>query len=237
MQRLYIYLISICLLLITAGCGISDLDNYDSPDAVLEGSIVYNDEPIPVSYDNVTFELWQSGFGRELPIEVTVDQDGSFATELFDGDYRLIIPEGQGPFQRIFNEETQSDSINVTLSGSDSLNIEVLPYYMIRNTQFSNSGRTVSANFSLEQIISPDDGGQNVERVSLYVSKTNFVDGRTSESTIDLAGGEIGNMNNISLSTDVPEFTPTQDYAFARVGVKIQNVEDMMFSAIEKIDF
>ncbi len=226
----------ISLILFTA-CGISSYDNYDSPDATLTGNIVYNGENIPVSYDNVTFELWQSGFGRETPIEVTVAQNGSYSAEIFDGNYRLIIPEGQGPFMTPANAETNSDTLLVDVSGNTTLDIEIMPYYMIRNTQFSNNGRTVSANFGLEQIISPDNGGQAVERVSLYVSTTNFVDGRTSESTIDLAGGEIVDMDNISLRTDVPEFTPTQDYAFARVGVKIQNVEDMLFSRIEEIEF
>jgi hypothetical protein len=52
----------------------------------------------------------------------------------------------------------------------------------------------------------------------------------------ELAAGDISNMNNISLSVPVPDFVVDQDYLFARVGVKIQNVEDLLFSTVQKIN-
>jgi hypothetical protein len=231
-----LHLTCLGLLVFITACGISSYDNYDSPDATLTGNIVYNGESIPVSYDNVTFELWQSGFGRETPIEVTVAQDGSYSAELFDGDYRLIIPQGQGPFVVPTNTATSSDTVIVEVSGNTIQDIEIIPYYMVRNADFSVSDRTVSANFGLEQIITDDDA-RGIEYADLYLSKTNFVDGRTSIKTQGIGGAEISDMNNINLSTEAPEITPTQDYVFARIGVKIQNVEDLIFSNIEKIEF
>jgi hypothetical protein len=34
----------------------------------------------------------------------------------------------------------------------------------------------------------------------------------------------------------VPDFVVDQNYLFARVGVKIQNVEDLLFSTVQKIN-
>jgi hypothetical protein len=235
MTMKYLNLACIGLLLSITACSLNDYDNYDSPDAILEGNIVYQGEAIPVSYDNVTFQLWQSGFGEESPITVSVDQDGSYSAELFSGDYRLILNDDQGPYVTPTNSETSSDTVLVDLNGNQSLDIEVMPYHMIRNASFSISDRTVSANFGVEKILSDSEGGKAVQDVSLYISKTQFVDGRTSVSSQTVAAGDISDMSSISLNTDVPELTPTQDYVFVRVGVKIVDVEDMLFSNVEKI--
>lgn len=231
----YLPIACFVLFVFASACSLNNYDNYDSPDAILEGNIVYEGEPIPVSYDNVTFELWQSGFGRETPINVTVAQNGSYSAELFSGDYRLILQDAQGPYITPTNSETNSDTVMVSLNGNQSLDIEVIPYHMIRNAEFSISDRTVSANFGIEKILSDEEGGKAVQDVSLYISKTQFVDGRTSISSQTVAAGDIADMSNISLNTDVPELTPTQDYIFARIGVKVVDVEDMLFSTVEKI--
>lgn len=227
-------IVGLLSLILFTSCGISSYDNYDSPESKLEGRLVYGEDPIRVSYNNVTFELWQPGFGSMTPINVTVDQDGSYSSLLFDGDYKLVFPQGQGPFMTKIDPETGSDTIFVQVRGQQTLDIEVTPYYMIRNPEFSVSGITVSASLELEQIITDTDA-KDVEYAALYISKTSYVDTRTSIVTQTIAGTDITDMNDINLSVDVPEMTPTQDYVFARVGVKIANVEDMIFSHVEKM--
>ncbi|HLR33544.1 MAG TPA: DUF3823 domain-containing protein [Fodinibius sp.] len=231
----YLFLACSVLLLFITACSLNDYDNYDTPDAIFEGNIVYEGDPIPVGYNSVSFELWQSGFGKETPIDVTVAQDGSFSAKLFSGKYRLVLKEDQGPYLSPTNTETNSDSIMVDLNGNKSSDIEVLPYYMIRNASFSISDRNVSASFEVEKIMDSENGGKPVESVSLYISKTQFVDERTSISSNIVAATEISDMSNININTDVPELTPEQGYIFARVGVKIVDVEDMLFSNVEKI--
>jgi hypothetical protein len=221
------------LVLFTA-CSLNNYDNYDEPESTLEGAFLHNGDSVRVSYNNVTFELWQSGFGAESPINVTVDQNGSYSAVLFDGEYRLVIPPGQGPFIGTGIGEGGSDTLQVQLQGDQKLDIQITPYFMIRNPEFSTSGRTVSANFAVEQIVTGANA-QNVEFVQLYVSKTNYVDTRTSIGTTTMNSGDISDMSNINLSVDVPAMTPTQDYVFARVGVKTSAVEDMIFSPIQKM--
>ncbi|EAZ81977.1 DUF3823 domain-containing protein [Algoriphagus machipongonensis] len=210
-------------------------DNYDEPSYQLDGRIVYQGEPIGVSYNDVYIELWESGWQRLGNIGVAVDQDGSYSSLLFKGDYKMIIPNNQGPFQKITNDQTGNDTIPVNLTGSRTMDIEVMPYYMIRNVSINGGSDQVSATFDLDQIITGDDA-RNIQEVSLYVSKTSFVDIRTSIATTNRGGGDLESMTGISLGVDVPERVPTQNYAYARVGVRIEGVEDMIFSEIVKVD-
>lgn len=210
-------------------------DNYDEPNFQLEGRIVYQGEPIGVSYNDVYIELWEQGWQRLGSINVAVDQDGSYSSLLFEGDYKMIIPNNQGPFQKIENDQTGNDTIPVNLTGSMTMDIEVIPYYMIRNAEISGGSNKVSATFDLDQIITGNDA-KNVQEVSLYVSKTSFVDNRTSIATSNRSGGDLEDLSSITLEVDVPERVPTQNYAYARIGVRIEGVEDMIFSEIVKVD-
>ncbi|WP_026967326.1 DUF3823 domain-containing protein [Algoriphagus terrigena] len=210
-------------------------DNYEEPKLTLEGTLVYQGEPIGVSYNDVYMELWEQGWQRLGSISVAVDQDGTFSSQLFAGEYKLIIPGNQGPFRKIANPESGNDTIPINLSGSQLMEIEVLPYYMIRSLNISGGSDKVEAAFSLEKIIT-DVNAKDIQEVFLYVSKTSFVDGRTSIANTRIGGSDLTDLSNISLSVNVPARVPTQDYAFARIGVRIQGVEDMIFSDIVKVD-
>lgn len=212
-------------------------DNYDEPGSFLEGRIVYQGVPINVSSRDVSFQLWEPGWQKSYSINVDVAQDGSFSSLLFNADYKLVIPANQGPWRTIINAQTGSDTILVKLNGSQTLDIEVEPYYMIRNEQFSASGKNITATFKVEQIIK-DAGMRNIERVNFYVNKTQFVDFRSSSNvaSAEIGGGDISDPNAVSMSLTVPDLVPAQNYVYARVGVKIQGVEDMIFTPVQKIE-
>ena len=213
-------------------CG---LDNYDAPGSVLEGRLVYNGEPINVSYNDVTFQLWEPGWQKKAEINVAVDQDGSYSALLFNANYKLIIPSNQGPFRSKPNAESASDTILVNLSGNKVLDIEVEPYYMIRNPLFTVAGRVVTGTFKADKIITGVNA-KNIEEVAIYVNKTMFVDFRSNVAATTLAGSAITDLNSISLSTSVPTLVPTQTYVFVRIGLKIQGIEDLIFSPIVKVN-
>ncbi len=212
------------------------LDNYEPPASELSGRIVYKGEPIGVEYNNVTFELWEPGWGKKGPITVNVDQNGSYAAILFDGDYKLIIPSYQGPFKSIRNAETQSDTVQIPLRGSRTLDLEVLPYYMIRNATFTGGEKKVSAQFSIEKIIT-DASARNIEEVALYISKTAFVDVRTNIASQVIKGADLKTMNGLQMQVTVPTMTPAQNFVFARIKLKVSGVEDPIFSAIQKVTY
>ena len=225
------------ILVIAAGflssCG---YDNYDEPGSSFQGRIVYQGEPINVSYNDVFFQLWEPGWQLNYSIDVTIAQDGSFSALLFDSSYKLIIPTAQGPFRNLINSETGSDTILVNLNGSTTnFDIEVEPYYMVRNPQFTATGRNVTGTFRAEKIIT-DSGARDIERVNLYVGKTQFVDFRTNVVSTEIGGGDIADPDAISMTVSVPDLTPTQNYVYARIGLKISGVEDMIFSPVQKVD-
>jgi len=210
-------------------------DNYVAPKSVLSGKIVYKGESIGVENDQVRLQLWQPGFGKLAAIDAPVSQDGSYSAMLFDGSYKLVVPKGRGPFKTVEKDATSKDTLFVKLTGSQTLDVEVLPYYMIRNTQLSGGESKVSATLKLEKIIT-DVNAKDIERVSLYVNKTQLVSRATNVSVADLAGADVKDLNNVSLTATIPTLVPTQTYVFARVGVKIKDVEDMVFSPVQKVN-
>jgi len=210
-------------------------DNFSEPGSKFEGKLVYKGEAINVSYNDVTFQLWEPGWQKKGEINVAVDQDGSYSAMLFNSNYKLIIPSNQGPFRSTTNAETKSDTILVNLNGSKTMDIEVMPYYMIRTPQFTVSGRDVTGTFKAEQIIT-GTSGKNIERVNLYVNKTQFVDFRSNVASAELAGATVTVGTTVSLKATVPAITPTQTYVFARIGLKIAGIEDMIFSPVVKVN-
>ena len=55
-----------------------EYDNYEEPKSRLYGKIVYQDEPINVGFNEVSFELWEPGWQLKVPINVIVAPDGFF---------------------------------------------------------------------------------------------------------------------------------------------------------------
>lgn len=225
------------LFILSIGLASCKYDNYDAPNATLQGKIVYNGEPINVAVNEVNFELWEPGWQLKNPISVTVAQDGSYSASLFNATYKLAFRPNQGPFRMVHNSATDSDTILVDVSGSTVLDIEVEPYYMIRNPQFTLNDNVVNATASLEQIITGEDA-RNIEQVSLFLNKTQFVDqrGDYNLARTDVAGADIEDLSDISLSTNVPDLVRSQSFIYARIGVKIEGVEDMLYSRVQRLE-
>ncbi|UHG94089.1 DUF3823 domain-containing protein [Spirosoma oryzicola] len=89
---------------------------------------------------------------------------------------------------------------------------------MVRTPAFLVGSGKVTASCKLEQIIT-GASAKAIERVTLYVSKTQFVDSRTSLASVDLKGADIKDLNAVSLTSDFPAIVG-QRYAYARIGVK-----------------
>jgi len=221
------------LLLATTGC---KKDNYDAPSSTFKGRLTYKGDAVNVEYNQVPFNLYQPGFGKTGPIVGTFQQDGSYSTLLFNGNYKFTIPPNQGPFMWKELGPGKRDTLAVTISGNQTKDIEVTPYYMIRNAQITAGGGNVTAVFNIEKVIT-DANARGIDRVNLYINKTQFVSGGDQIAATELAGSAITSLNNISMSVNIPGISPTQNYVFARVGIKISGVEDMIFSPLVKVSF
>lgn len=238
----YAYLLAVVLV---AGLTACEKDNFEPPKSEFTGRLVYKGEPILVQSANVAagnvsdfpvfIELWQKAYNNRSSIRIPIKQDGLFSALLFDGEYKLIVPNGQGPFLWKRTANNNPDSLNVIIKGSQNLDIEVTPYYMVRNPQFSVSGRKVSGSVKLEKVITDAVNGKTVERVSLYVNKSQFVDAGNSINKADLAGSAINDLNNVALTSDVGALVPSQNYVYVRIGLKITGVEDMIYTPVQKV--
>ncbi|SEB17974.1 DUF3823 domain-containing protein [Pedobacter hartonius] len=224
----------IFLLALLTGVSACKKDNYEAPSSTLNGHIVYKGEEIGLEYNQVPVELYQPGFGKVGAIAGTFAQDGAYSTLLFDGNYKLIIPNGQGPFQWRQNAAGGRDTLSVTVKGNQTLDLEAVPYFLIRNAVYTVNARSVSATFRADQIIT-DASAKTIERINLYINKTQFVSAADNIAAAEIAAAAITNPAMINLSATVPAITPTQNYVFVRIGLKIAGVEDMIFSPLQKI--
>ena len=230
-------------------------DNFDPPASMLTGHLVYQGEQIQVEANQVPILIYQNGFGKvgyvgatSLPdpnagppnvtVTPTFAEDGSYSAALYDGDYKIIVPNGQGPFIWKQTASGTPDSVSVTVKGNQSLDLEVTPYYMIKTPQIAAVGMdSISATCMAAKIITDSVNAKDIEYVALYVNKTQFVAGSSSIASFILPASAITNMNSIELGVHLPALVPAQNYLFARIGLKIANVEDLIFSPLQKIQF
>ena len=233
-MRLSIYSLFVAALgVFMASCS---MDNYVAPNSDFKGRIVYKGEPINVESNQVRFQLWEPGWGKLAPIDVAITQEGNYSAVLFTGKYKMVFPRGEGPFMTNMVNATVRDTLYIDLKSSQTMDIEVMPYYMLRNASFSKGENKVTASCKIDKIIT-DANAKNIERVSLYINKTQFVSGANNIATTNIAGGSITDLSNLNLTVDIPTISPAQNYVFARIGVKISGVEDMIFSPVQKVQY
>ncbi|QCR21169.1 DUF3823 domain-containing protein [Pontibacter sp. SGAir0037] len=216
-----------------------EYDNYDEPNAMFQGRIMYNNQPLNVANGQVNFELWEPGWQLKAPINVILAQEGTYSANLFNANYKLVFRPNQAPFRMKYNTATASDTILVNVNGNTNLDIEVEPYYIINNPQIAKNGDKINATLGLEQIITGVDA-KNIERVSLYLNRTQFVDARPNYNLASstIAGGDIANMGSISLNVDVPEdkIIRPQSFVYARIGVKLVGIEPLIYSPVQQLE-
>ena len=234
MRYNYRYILLLFLVCTAAACS---KDNYKAPASILKGRLMYKGDSIGVERNQVPLQLYQYGFGKVGAINGDFSQEGLYSFSLFDGDYKLIIPNGQGPFLWKTDANGNPDSLAVTLRGSQTLDLEVTPYYMLRGATFTGGSGKVTANFSVIKVIADPAVAKDVERVTLYVNKTQFVSGADNIASTDIAGADITDPDHVTLNVTVPATYPTQNYVYARVGLKIAGVEDMIFTPVVKVQY
>jgi hypothetical protein len=210
-------------------------DNYDEPSSQLSGRFVYQGEPINVEYNRVPYELYQYGFGKTGPINASIMPEGTYSHMLFDGEYKLVVREGQGPFLWA-KSGGKPDTITIQVNGNTTRDIDVTPFYMIRNAQMNQAAGNVSGTFKIEQIVTGADA-KTIERAALFINKTIFVGVDNNIGRVDVTGANITDPNNVSLNVNIPNISPSQNYVFARIGVKASGVEDWIFTPVQKIQF
>lgn len=214
-----IYLLFAALSLLTS-CG---LDNVDAPTSKLMGKISYNGAAIGVrgSGEAIRLQAYQDGYELNKSFDIFVTQDGSFEAEVFDGIYKIVCRDNNGPWLN------SRDTVTVTVKGSTVCDYPVTPYYMIENEKLSLSGNTLNATCLIKKIA----GDKPIERVMLLLSKTAFVDDVCQIARKDWEKPQVGSQ---SLSMDISG-NQSEKALFARIAVKIEGVGDALYSTIVRV--
>ena len=169
-MKMYKYILLFVIVVFTAtSCG---LDNYDAPQSRLHGKITYNGQTLGLrgTGEAVRLQLYQDGYQLHDNIQVYVDQNGTFEALLFDGEYKLVTRDRNGPWVNT------RDTIVVNLKGSTEIEVPVTPFFTIDNESITLNGSMLNATFNVNKIVST----ANIDYVTLLVSKTSFVDDATN---------------------------------------------------------
>lgn len=217
------YLILLLSIIVFTACG---LDNYDAPQSVLSGKITYNGQTLGLrgTGEAVQLQLYQDGYQLRDNIPVYVGQDGTFKALLFDGQYKLVTRNQNGPWVN------SRDTTTINLNGSTSINVEVTPYFTISNSNITLSGNQVSGTFNVNRIVET----ANIDYAILLVSKTNFVDDVSYIARQNLNRPQPG---ALSISMDL---SGNQEFAkakalYARVGVRTIGADQAIYSEVIKL--
>lgn len=199
-------------------------DNLKEPESVLSGKVVFQGQPIGVRSGNVQFEIWQSGYAFFTKIPLNIDQDGSFKATLHGGDYKLVRLPNAGPWVN------NTDTINVSLNGSASVDIPVEPYFVIKNASFTKSGTNVSVTFTVEK---NGTHTRTLEATKLFVGRYFILDLGNNAGNKDGAGVVLGQPVTVTLA--IPTAIANDDFIFARVGAKTKDIAEYLYTPSTKI--
>lgn len=218
----FIYILLIIVISGALGC---KKDNYDAPESMLTGKVVYEGQAIGVRTNEVQLELWQHGYALFTKIPVYVAPDGSFSAKLFDGDYKLTMIPGAGPWL------ARTDSIDVKVQGNTIVDFPVTPFTYVRSTTYQRNGATITATANIQTVSTANP----LESVNLYIFRTALVDNinKTAETIVPAAS--VTNPSAVTLNIAIPAALSGLDAVYVRIGVKTAGVAALAFSPAEKI--
>ena len=227
-----------------------EYDNYKEPSANLKGALLYNNvdtvfvqqsSGTDINGVNVYFNLFEPGAKyanwKSTPIRVVVDASGNYSSMLFADKYKMVLPVGIGPFL------TNTDTTEVTVTGNQTMNIPVIPYYLVRNfaPTLNPTDSLVSTTVKIDQIVT-DSNAKTIGSVWLYINRTIIVDGGTNLASANIGGGDIKDLSTVTLTAKLPNLAKIgglgisnkQKQFFVRVGVRI-NGSTEVFSSLRSI--
>lgn len=218
---------TICLatiaMLSLAGC---EYDNYDMPDAILSGKVVYEGNQVGVRATATRLELWQDGYANKKKIDVNIAHDGTYSATLFNGRYKIVRVAG-APW-----EAQPSDTIVVDVKGNTTKDVEVKPFIAISNENISKeSGNTVQARFTVKNVIQDS----KLEEAKLFFSKNIILDNNLNDGTenIDIATIESGRETTVTVN--IPAALASENYIFTRLGVRSDKSNEFYYTQVQKL--
>src|SRR5690606_470588 len=168
----------------------------------------------------VQLQLYQDGYELRDPIPVFVGQDGSFEAKLFDGEYKLVTRDNNGPWVN------DRDTTVINVKGTANVDIEVTPFYTLSNVQLSLSGSSANASFQVDEVA----GGRDIDYVMILVSKTAFVDDVSYTARVDIDDVVAGNTVTGAVDLENNEDYQSGRALYARVGLRPTGKDQAIYS-------
>lgn len=211
------------ILLLGIACfSCSKIDNYDGPDASLQGNLIdaTTGEPFITETGSVQLKLEEISWSdTPTPQYIPSKYGGTYEdTQLFSGHY--VVTPTDGPFW------PYEEGVEVDIDGKTNQDFELTPYLKITNFTHSLEGTTLTMNFNLEAPIVADL--PQIIDVKPFVNLTNFVG---SGATIN----EYSDPNRIEINSNwseeiagttyeltVTDLKPGRTF-YARVGVRVND--------------
>lgn len=217
-----LFITIIGLLLISCG-----KDNYDSPSSIIEGKITYQGETLGLrgTGEAIKLQLYQDGYDKKDPVAVYVGQDGSFRSVLFNGEYKLVTSDRNGPWKN------SRDTTHISLKGKATVELEVIPYFTITNETLKLNDNSYEITFDINQIVKE----AKIAKVILLLSKTTFVDDANNILRQDITDNiKVGN-NTFYVDISDNENVSKAKALFGRVGVLTEGADQAIYSKIERL--
>ncbi|SHE31592.1 DUF3823 domain-containing protein [Dysgonomonas macrotermitis] len=212
-------------------------DNYDAPSSTLTGAIMYQGDTLHLKNSEVTLRLYEPGWATSSTTYTTVyvDQYGKFSASLFGGKTYKLIRSSVGAWDL----PTASDTITFVANGNVTQNIEVSPYFLIKNTTMQVSNNVVTASFNIEQI----QGNAVIEYAQLCLFPNAIIDiANNKVNTADADSNINGRLANVSTGSNTITKTITESellsysFIYGRIGIKVQGASALLYSLPIKIN-
>ncbi len=216
-----LYFFSALVIVLLSAC---EKDNLKEPTSVLSGNVTFGGQPIGVRSDRVQFEIWQRGFDFFTKIPLNIAQDGSFKATLHDGNYKLVRLPNAGPWAN------NTDTIDVSLKESASVDIPVEPYFVIKNASFTRTGANVSTTFTVEK---NGTHTRTLEATKLFLGRYYILDLGNNAGNKDATGLVLGQPVTVTLA--IPTAFANDDFIFARVGIKTKDIGEYLYTVSQKL--
>ncbi|WP_186973425.1 DUF3823 domain-containing protein [Bacteroides intestinalis] len=220
-------LILILGLFLVTGC---ELDNFDEPKSEFKGRFVYEGEALQLrgtAYDNdCMMYAYQEGpeYENRGAINLFVNSDGEFNSLMYDGFYKIVLRQDRGPWI------PRQDTIEVNIKGNQILDVEVTPYFLIKDTKIDFQNKVVKVKCKINQVVET----ASIDRAVIYISKTKLVDNVAKiaeKSFTNLNPGE----HEFTFDLSDNGVTDAAKFLYARVGVKARQGNDYIFSEVTQL--
>ncbi len=209
MKKIFLAFASAILLFGATSC---EKDNYDAPDATLQGQI-YDNEGKPFqtanSQGSMRIKIVEESYanGDETvtvtPQYLNMRQDGSFInTKLFPGNYSVL------PEQGAFYEDVEAANVNLSSNKSTTVDFTVTPYLTLEwvKTPYIDSEGYLKASFKFRRNAKAGFDMPAPNECCMWISRTQYCgtegDGNYTPGLRKITADEEG--EEIELSSKIP---------------------------------